>query len=430
MRMSSPRSLPDLIQDEIQKASGWLGFETFMAMALYAPGLGYYSGERSPFGAEGDFVTAPALSPWYGHCLARQIIQVLDAIGSDTVLEFGAGDGRLASQILHHAHTVRRPIRYQIIELSAGLIKQQQDRIKREMPALSAQVSWLERLPAAGFRGVMLAHEVLDAIPVRLFVHRCHQQREVQWYERGLSLKAQVPTDPATQALVNPAADSGQLSVEARPSQSLPPWQFADRLCDPAWSVRLDALKSACQQQWQEDWPDGMVIEWHEQAHAWIRSLAGLLEQGLLLLVDYGFPAHEYYLPQREQGTLMTHRRHRAGIDVLADPGQQDLSVHVDFTAIARVALQSGMSLSGYCAQARFLMNTGLLDIAAPWTQTQGHLASTQAIAQLAGVQKLLSEAEMGELFKFMALSRGLEDLDLIGFRQGDRSGRLGLEPC
>jgi SAM-dependent MidA family methyltransferase len=173
-----------------------------------------------------------------------------------------------------------------------------------------------------------------------------------------------------------------------------------------------------------------MVIEWHEQAHAWIRSLAGLLEQGLLLLVDYGFPAHEYYLPQREQGTLMTHRRHRAGIDVLADPGQQDLSVHVDFTAIARVALQSGMSLSGYCAQARFLMNTGLLDIAAPWTQTQGHLASTQAIAQLAGVQKLLSEAEMGELFKFMALSRGLEDLDLIGFRQGDRSGRLGLEPC
>ena len=420
--MSKLSSLPDLIQTEIQKASGWLGFERFMAMALYAPGLGYYSGARSPFGPAGDFVTAPAISPWYGHCVARQIIQVLDAIGSDTVLEFGAGDGRLASQILRHAQAVKRPIHYQILELSAGLIKQQQDRIKLEMPALEPQVSWLERLPAAGFRGVMLAHEVLDAMPVRLFVHRCVQQREVQWYERGLSLKAQ--------AQANPATGPDERTCGAQVGHGLPPWQFAHRLCDPSWSVRLEALKSSCQQQWQEDWPDGMLIEWHEQAQAWIRSLAGLLEQGLLLLVDYGFPAHEYYLPQREQGTLMTHREHRAGTDVLAGPGQQDLSVHVDFTAIARVALQSGMSLSGYCSQARFLMNTGLLDIAAQWAQTQGHWGSRQAVAALAGVQKLLSEAEMGELFKFMALGRGLENLDLIGFRQGDRSGRLGLEPC
>jgi SAM-dependent MidA family methyltransferase len=173
-----------------------------------------------------------------------------------------------------------------------------------------------------------------------------------------------------------------------------------------------------------------MIIEWHEQAQAWIRSLAGVIEQGLLLLIDYGFPAHEYYLPQRQQGTLMTHRQHRAGTEVLAHPGEQDVSVHVDFTAMARVALEEGMNLSGYCAQARFLMNTGLLDIAGSWAQAQDNLRSSEAIAKLAAVQKLLSEAEMGELFKVMALTRGLEDLELIGFRQGDRSGRLGLEPC
>jgi SAM-dependent MidA family methyltransferase len=407
MSMSSHQSLSDLIRLEIQKASGWLGFDRFMGMALYAPGLGYYSGSRSPFGATGDFVTAPAISPWYGDCLARQIIQVLDAMGSDQVLEFGAGDGRLAAQILNYAEQMKRPIRYQIIELSAGLKKQQQDRIRLELPEALTQVSWLERLPDPGFRGVMLAHEVLDAMPVRLFVHRCEPQAQVQWFERGLGLKA-----------------SGQARDDS------PPWQFVDRLCDPSWAIRLDALKHACQQQWQEDWPDGMIIEWHEQAQAWIRSLAGVLEQGLLLLIDYGFPAHEYYLPQREEGTLMTHRQHRAGTEVLAHPGEQDVSVHVDFTAMARVALEEGMNLSGYCAQARFLVNTGLLDIASSWAQTQGNLNSVQAMLQLAGVQKLLSEAEMGELFKFMALSRGLENLDLIGFRQGDRSGRLGLQAC
>ena len=407
MSMSSHQSLSDLIRLEIQRASGWLDFEQFMAMALYAPGLGYYSGSRSPFGPQGDFVTAPAISPWYGDCLARQIIQVLDAIGSDQVLEFGAGDGTLAAQILNYAAQIKRPIRYQIIELSAGLKEQQQDRMRRASADTHVQVSWLERLPDPGFRGVMLAHEVLDAMPVRLFVHRYEPQTPVQWFERGLALKTSWQVGDAS-----------------------PPWRFVDRLCEPDTSSRLDRLKAACQQQWQEDWPDGMIIEWHEQAQAWIRSLAGVIEQGLLLLIDYGFPAHEYYLPQRQQGTLMTHRQHRAGTEVLAHPGEQDVSVHVDFTAMARVALEEGMNLSGYCAQARFLMNSGLLDIAGSWAQAQDNLRSSEAIAKLAAVQKLLSEAEMGELFKVMALTRGLEDLELIGFRQGDRSGRLGLEPC
>jgi len=395
---SHPQGLVESICAEIDKASGWIGFDRYMGMALYEPGLGYYSGPRSPFGKTGDFVTAPSICSWYGPCLARQIFEVLDAIGSNQILEFGAGDGRLAGQILDAAQALNRPLRYQILELSAPLRQLQIEHIKALQPAWIEQVEWLESLPQGGFRGVMLAHEVLDAMPVRLFVHRM-QQGEVRWFERGIS-----------------RADGA--------------WQFAERPADATWVDRLKALKSACQTQWQEDWPDGMLIEWHEQAQAWIRTLADLLEQGLLLIVDYGFPAHEYYLPQREQGTLMTHHRHLAGTEVLARPGEQDLSVHVDFTAIARVAIEQGMRLSGYCAQARFLINTGLIDIAGDWAKSQPDLGSAEAAARLGGVQRLLSEAEMGELFKFMALTRGLGDIELLGFRQGDRSGRLGLELC
>ncbi|MBU6382551.1 MAG: SAM-dependent methyltransferase [Proteobacteria bacterium] len=409
MSMIRADSLPDLIRHEIHKRSGWMGFDQYMDMALYAPGLGYYSGPRSPFGAEGDFVTAAAISPSYGACVARQIVQVLDAIGSDDVLEFGAGDGRLAAQILDYARSINRPMHYQIIELSAGLRLLQQERLKAGSAEDFGQLRWLERLPEGGFRGVMLAHELLDAMPVRLFVYR-HPDRHThrhpdqqQWYERGLSNSA--------------GHDGGGLC-------------FADRPADAHWSAKLEALKRACQQTWPEDWPDGMLIEWHEQAQAWTRSVCDALEQGLLLVVDYGFPAHEYYLPRRQQGTLMTHQAHRAGTDLLANPGTQDLSVHVDFTAVARVALEQGMQLSGYCTQARFLFNTGILDIATASAAQEPHRTSPAALSRLAGLQKLLSEAEMGELFKFMALSRGLDSLDLIGFQQGDRSGRLGLDAC
>jgi len=405
---SDPQSLAQRISAEIQKSSGWLRFDRYMTMALYEPGLGYYSRPRSPFGKSGDFVTAPSISEWYGQCLARQIFEVLDAIGSDQVLEFGAGDGTLAGQILNHAHELKRPLRYQILELSAPLRQLQAANLASVSNDAISPVQWLDTWPAAEFCGVMLAHEVLDAMPVRLFVHRL-QAGQAHWFERGIS--------------------EGRLNG----GMELPqhgPWYFADHAADAAWADRLNMLKSACQLQWLEDWPDGMLIEWHEQAQAWIRSVSGLLRRGLLLLVDYGFPAHEYYLPQREQGTLMTHYRHRAGTDVLAGAGEQDLSVHVDFTALARVAIEQGMVLSGYCAQARFLINTGLIDSAGTWARAQSDLSSAAALARLAGVQCLLSEAEMGELFKFMALTRGLDGLDLIGFRQGDRSGRLGLQAC
>ena len=426
-----PTSLADVLDARLRAAGNWLRFDDFMDLALYTPVHGYYCKDRLPFGPQGDFVTAPGLSPLFGACVARQVAEVFEALGVQQLVEFGAGDGQLAAQILATLESQGFAPHYKIVEVSAPLRAAQHARLLGGA-ARGMRIDWLERLPAAGFRGVILANELLDAMPVRLFVYVGETQGQGRWLERGVR-----------GTLAGPAA--------SRASEL----DFADRPVDPIQSRQLDALRAHCQSIWPEPWPEGMVVEWHAQAQAWLRTLAERIDAGMILLIDYGFPAHEYYLPARHQGTLLAHRAHRATPEVLACPGEQDLSVHLDFTALARAGLEEGLALAGYCTQARFLLNCGLLDLlhtaadpvdpANPADAALGHCRANRAtgapslgglqqgagsLAQaqrLAGVQRLISDAEMGELVKVMAFTRGI-DRTPLGFVRGDRRGRLGLE--
>jgi SAM-dependent MidA family methyltransferase len=433
-----PASLETTLRERLRASENWLRFDLFMDHALYTPHTGYYCRQEIPFGFNADFVTAPALSPLFGACVGRQIAEVLEALeaqgaqevkgapsapgsphagqvcGTPCVVEFGAGDGRLATQVLAALRQRGIAPQYHIVEVSAPLRSVQYDRILRHAPQDLPRVAWLEHLPEPGFRGVILANEVLDAMPVRLFVFAGEDQGKGRWFERGVSIAGALPHDhwSAAERLV-----------------------FADRDVDVTQSSLLDAHRARCQSVWQEPWPSGMIVEWHEQAQAWLRTLAKRIGAGMILLIDYGFPAHEYYLPARHMGTLVAHRAQRVTTEVLAHPGQQDLSVHLDFTALAQVGLEAGLELSGYCTQARFLLNCGLLELASSPTnplvaQPPDALrawASVEQASHLAGVQRLISDAEMGELFKVMAFTRGIPS-ELLGFSRGDRRGRLGLE--
>ncbi|MDE2368978.1 MAG: SAM-dependent methyltransferase [Burkholderiales bacterium] len=358
------------IASAIRDAGGWLPFDRYMAIALYEPGLGYYArphqSSARQFGrgpASGsDFVTAPELTPLFGRTLARQVAQALHAASADTVTEFGAGSGALAAQLLEALG--ERVRRYAIVEVSGALRAAQAERLAR----WADRVVWLDAWPAA-ITGVVVGNEVLDAMPVQLL-----HWDGAQWFERGV-------------AAVGDRDGGG--------------W---------AWADRPTALRPPI----EVDWPAGSVTEIHPQATAWVRELARRLERGAALLIDYGFPESEYYLGQRSGGTLMCHRGHRADTDPLADAGAKDITAHVDFTAIALAAQEAGMNVVGYTSQARFLINCGLLDM------LQGADARAAAAAQM-----LIGEHEMGELFKVLALARGLPGFDPLGFVAGDRTHRL-----
>ena len=353
--------LREVIRAAMESAGGWLPFDRFMALALYAPGLGYYANASRKFGpmpeSGSDFVTAPELSPLFGRALAAQVAQALRASATDTVIEFGAGSGALAEQLLGALGAAVRS--YCIVELSAELRQRQQERLAR----FGVAVEWLDEWPES-IDGVVVGNEVLDAMPVQL-IHFDGQN----WFERGVVTE-----------------DRG--------------W---------AWSDRPTALRPPV------DGPfvPGTVTELHAQAEAWAATLAQRLRRGMVLLVDYGFPEAEYYLPQRHGGTLMCHRAHRADTDPLLDVGLKDITAHVDFTAIALAAQQAGCEVVGYTSQARFLVNCGLVD-----------LLQQASIAQRVMAQKLISEHEMGELFKVLAFVRDCP-LDPLGFVAGDRTHRL-----
>lgn len=367
------------LRQQIQAAGGWLGFEAWMAQALYTPGLGYYAAGNikladaapSTQGAHlpaGDFVTAPELTPLFAQTLAQQVAQVLQVSATRTILEFGAGTGALTQGLLQELDAMGIEADYQIIEVSAELRARQQHRLA----PFGERVRWLDRLPVA-FRGCVLANEVLDAMPVSLF--RWSDDAEV--LERGVGL-----------------ADDGRFTWLDRPASE--PLAMAVK-------ARMPAMP-------------GYVSEINLQGEAWIRAMASWLTQGAAFLIDYGFPRHEYYHPQRMTGTLMCHFRHHAHADPFAAPGIQDITAHVDFTAMADTALDAGLQVLGYTSQARFLMNAGVMERIA-----QLNPAEAKDYAQaIAPVQKLLSEAEMGELFKVLALGRGI-DAPLIGFARGDR---------
>ncbi len=364
--------LQQLIAREIERAGGWLSFSRYMELALYAPGLGYYMAGARRLGRDGDFVTAPEISPLFGRTLARQVKQ-LAGFGLSEILEIGAGSGALAADLLLELERDSCvPDRYLILELSPDLRDRSRDTLAARAPHLLERVAWLNQLPPA-FDGAVIANEVLDAMPVHVFERGDNGIVELGVTSRGGAF-----------------AWSGRATPEAAQ---------VDRGCFPQTHYRTE-------------------IQF--VARAFTRSVASVLRRGILLLIDYGFPRHEYYHPQRSSGTLMCHYRHRAHGDPFLLPGLQDITAHVDFSAIAHAGVEAGLALLGYCNQAQFLINCGITELLA---ETPAEDVATYA-PRAAAAQKLLSPAEMGELFKVLALGKGVPDA-LAGFAQGDRRHSL-----
>lgn len=366
--------LQTLIREEVAR-DGALPFSRYMELALYAPGLGYYSGALQKFGAHGDFVTAPEMTPLFGRCLARQVADLM-AQCPPRVVEAGAGSGRLAADLLAALDRLgAAPTHYFILELSADLRERQRQTLAACEPALASRVHWLDSLPEQ-FDGVVIGNEVLDAMPVE----------RVRGHGGG----------GVDQAVVD--VIDGGLALDWRPA---PP-----ALCEEARRLGFTP---------------GYDSEINLAARAWVAEWARRIGCGALLLIDYGFPQAEYYHADRYQGTLMCHYRHHAHTDPLWMPGLNDITAHVDFTAIAQAAFDHGMSLAGYTSQACFLLNCGLLDLL-------GETADADAPTRVrhnAAVNRLTSPAEMGELFKVICMTRGLPDAPLRGFARGDRSHTL-----
>ena len=355
---------------------GWWPFERFMSAALYTPGMGYYSGGHLPFGlmpqGRSDFVTAPELSPLFGQALAAQVRQALAATGTREVVEFGAGSGALAEQLLQALGDAVQ--RYRIVDLSGTLRQRQAQRLARFLD----RVEWLDAWPDE-MEAVVVANEMLDALPVTLL-----HWDGTAWWERGVAVVADA------------------FHWEDRPTTSRPP---VEGRTPPAAE---DALL-----QWANRFAPGTVVEVHPQAEAFMRSLAQRLVRGAAFFIDYGFPEHEYYHPQRTGGTLMCHRAHVADTDPLTDVGLKDITAHVNFTGAALAAQDAGLTVLGYTSQARFLMNCGLVD-----------LMAGVDVKQRAYAAKLINEHEMGELFKVLGLAAG-PGFEALGFAQGDRSHTL-----
>lgn len=363
-----------LIGNEIRASGGWISFARFMELALYAPGLGYYSAGSRKLGAHGDFVTAPEISPLFARCLARQLAQLAQQ-GMNTVLELGAGSGALAAELLLEMDRLGcAPDAYLILELSADLRERQHAGIAERAPAQLNRVQWVDVLPAK-FNGVIIANEVLDATPAH-------------WIRSSDSSIDEIGV----------AVNEAQSFIRSqRPAQG--------GLLAIASSLNL---------------PPGYETEINLTSRALVASLMRVLARGAALFIDYGFPAREYYHPQRDRGTLMCHYRHHAHADPFAFVGLQDITAHVDFSAVAASAQRGGAQVLGYTSQANFLINCGITDLLS--TTPAG---DTRAYAPLASqVQKLTSPAEMGELFKVIALGKGI-DAPLIGFTRGDRTHTL-----
>jgi SAM-dependent MidA family methyltransferase len=366
--------LTDSIRSDIAARGGWISFARYMELALYAPGLGYYTAGAHKFGEAGDFITAPDLSPLFGHTVARQAAEIM-AHSASHILELGAGNGKLAADMLMELERLGSlPDSYGILEVSADLRERQQILLRERLPHLFNRIQWLDELPEI-FSGAMIANEVLDALPVHL----------VHWNDSAITERGVA------------AGDDGFI------------WQ--ERPIGDA--VLLQAAQ-------QISVPDGYVSEICLAARGLVGSLAQCLQQGALLFIDYGFGAREFYHPQRDTGTLMCHYRHHAHDDPFYLPGLQDITAHVNFTDIAECGIDAGLKLLGYTNQAFFLINCGITELLQD-TSPENLRAYLPLSSQL---QKLTSPAEMGELFKVIALGKVL-DAPLIGFTRGDLSRTL-----
>ena len=354
------------IHEAIEQAGGWQGFDTFMSMALYTPGLGYYANDLRKFGlmpggvttAGSDFVTAPEMSPRFGQALARQIAEAFEVTGVTEVWEFGAGSGALAEQLLQALPQITR---YTIVDVSGSLRARQQQRLS----GFAEKVMWASTLPE-NIQGVLIGNEVLDAMPVKLLA-----RTKGVWHERGVVLH------------------EGVFAYADQPTDLRPPFRVAG----------------------EHDY----TTEIHPQAEGFVRTLADKLQLGAIFMIDYGFPEHEYYHPQRSMGTVMCHRAHQVDADALADVGYKDITAHVNFTGIAMAGQEAGLEVLGYTGQGRFLLNCGVLN---------GMDDAT--IKDRTMVQKLINEHEMGELFKVIGF--GAKDSAAwqpTGFVTGDRTHTL-----
>lgn len=366
------------IQAEAARQGGHLGFDRFMDLALYAPALGYYAAGLTKFGESGDFVTAPEISPLFARCLARQCQQILATLPQANILEFGAGTGILAADLLLALEKLDKlPGQYDILELSTDLQTRQYQTIKEKAPHLLSRVTWLNSLPE-NYKGIIIANEVLDAMPVKRFT----------------------------------ITDEGPMELQVTCSEQGFDW--FETPAAAALAKRISQIPNLA---------PGYRSEVNLQAEAWVHSLAHMLSRGVVLLIDYGYPRHEYYHPQRMDGTLRCHYQHLAHADPFVYPGLQDITAHVDFTAMANAALTSGFDLMGFTNQASFLIGAGLEQVAND--VYSDNVEQQMRTAQ--EIRRLTLPGEMGEAFKVMALGKQLE-LKLMGFEFNDLRWRLGEE--
>lgn len=372
-------ALVSTIREALAAAGGAIPFSRYMDMCLYTPGLGYYSAGQRKFGAGGDFVTAPEVSPLFGRCIAHCCAAVLTTSGG-SVLEFGAGSGRLAVDLLGELAVLDcLPETYLILERSAELRQRQQEILQRELPRLADRVTWLDALPEAGFRGVVLANEVIDAMA-------CERWR---WNGKQVEQYIVVRDGPGFAWQLQTCAGSELAAVIER------------------YAAEYELAP-------------GYVSEYNPTIAPWLHTIAGRIAAGLVLLIDYGYPRREYLHPQRANGTLQCHYRQRAHDDVFYYPGLQDITAHVDFTAVAEAGTAADLRVAGYTTQAHFLLDCGLDKL----LQSAGPSDNAGYLQQAQQAKTLVLPGEMGERFQCIGLTRGL-DMDIPGFRLQDMRGRL-----
>jgi SAM-dependent MidA family methyltransferase len=388
------RRVGALISERIAAGGGWLSFADYMQVALYAPSLGYYSAGSRKLGADGDFVTAPEISPLFGAAIARQAAQVMRASNAE-ILELGAGSGALAATLLAElAERGSAPVHYRILEVSADLRDRQQTLIRARVPHLAERVQWLERLPES-FSGLVLANEVLDAMPIHLF-----EWREGAVAELGVALGQRDGRD---------GHDGGRDGIGG-----IHGFEWSTRPAQQGLAAIVRRLAHA--HQWSTPYRSEVGLI----AQAFVATVARMLTSGAALFIDYGFAAREYYHPQRAMGTLRCHYRHRVHDDPLFLPGLCDITAHVDFSAIAEHATGAGLELAGFTTQAHFLINCGITDLLLRTPPDD----AARYLPQANAAQRLLSPAEMGELFKAIVFTKGV-DAPLLGFTAGDRRATL-----
>ena len=376
------KKLVEVINTRIRENDGKIGFDRFMGMALYEPGLGYYSAGARKFGIDGDFTTAPEISPIFSYCIARQCLEVFEITGSDRILELGAGSGAMVCDLLSELKRLNAlPAEYLILETSADLKQRQYLTLKERQPEFLERIRWLDTLPEERFSGIILANEVLDAFPVHKICITDHKITELKVTNNNGSFGWEVDEDV-----------DGILISES----------------DSRLEGLLDTLG------------DGYITDVNLLIKPFLRSLSEILSTGAILFVDYGYSRKEYYHPQRSMGTLVCHYRHRSHDNPFILVGCQDISAFVDFTSVAESAHEVGMDVHGYISQTGFLISCGIEEIINSYRSDDEKL--NLQIAQQAG--QLMLPGEMGEKFKAMGLTRNIT-VPLKGFLAGNSVHRL-----